>query len=353
LSSGPAGKRAFHGHVRFRTVDGIRVRHAESERRREHTLLLTSPWPESLYAFAPIWSALAKRAHLVAVELPGFGRSERRDDLLSPSAMGDFIARLIEEWGLVKPHIVGPDVGTSAVLFAAAARPDLMSSVVVGSGAAAVPLQLGEPLASWVLEPDLERFRATDPRALVGAAIDTIEAGVADDVRADYLESYDGDRFVESMRYVRSYPEELPELARRLAEIETPVQIIAGGRDPAVPLVNAEFLDERLSNSRLTVIDAGHFVWEEAPMEYASAVIDWIAGVVTVVRADNQAEAELLQGLLEAEGVPSYLRRTAGFDVPDFLAAGPRDVVVPVDVEQVARDVLLLSGRRKGRTPPP
>jgi hypothetical protein len=41
--------------------------------------------------------------------------------------------------------------------------------------------------------------------------------------------------------------------------------------------------------------------------------------------------------------VPSALRRARGFDVPDFLAAGPRDVLVPASGLQVARDVLLQS----------
>jgi pimeloyl-ACP methyl ester carboxylesterase len=45
-----------------------------------------------------------------------------------------------------------------------------------------------------------------------------------------------------------------------------------------VPLANAEFLDERLPNSRLTVIDAGHFGWEEAPAEYASSILDSLTG---------------------------------------------------------------------------
>ncbi len=90
-----------------------------------------------------------------------------------------------------------------------------------------------------------------------------------DEIRADYLDCYDGDRFVESMRYVRRYPEELPELAELLPQIATPVTIINGRHDPVVPLANAEFLDERLPSSRLVVIDAGHFVWEEAPAEYA------------------------------------------------------------------------------------
>ena len=51
--------------------------------------------------------------------------------------------------------------------------------------------------------------------------------------------------------------------------------------------------------------------------------------LVRVAGGRNQAEAELIQGLLLEWGVPSMLRRTAGFDVPDFLAAGPRDVLVP------------------------
>jgi hypothetical protein len=63
--------------------------------------------------------------------------------------------------------------------------------------------------------------------------------------------------------------------------------------------------------------------------------------LVCVVGARNQAEAEFVQGLLLEEGVPSTLRRTAGFDVPDYLAAGPRDVLVPASGADAAREVLL------------
>ena len=74
------------------------------------------------------------------------------------------------------------------------------------------------------------------------------------------------------MRYVRSYPEELPVLADLLPQISTLVTIIEGVRDRVVPLANAQFLDERLPTSHPVVIDAGHFVWEEAPAEYAAAL---------------------------------------------------------------------------------
>jgi hypothetical protein len=63
--------------------------------------------------------------------------------------------------------------------------------------------------------------------------------------------------------------------------------------------------------------------------------------LVRVAGARNQAEGEFIQGLLLEEGVPSVLRRSAGFDVPDFLAAGPRDVLVPQSGVSTAREMLL------------
>jgi hypothetical protein len=63
--------------------------------------------------------------------------------------------------------------------------------------------------------------------------------------------------------------------------------------------------------------------------------------LVRVVGAANQTEAEFIQGMLLEEGVPSTLRRTRGFDVPDMLAAGPRDVMVPASGHATAREVLL------------
>lgn len=192
--------------------------------------------------------------------------------------MGRFLSELIVEANLGRPHIVAPDVGTSAALFAAAQLPERIASVIVGTGGAAVPLQLGEPLKSWVLDPDLDKYRAMDPHAIVNAAVDTIAGGIPDEIRADYLDCYDGERFVESMRYARRYPEELPQLAELLPQIDTPVTIINGRNDRVVPVANAEFLEERLPTSRVVLIDAGHFVWEESPAEYASIVLDAITG---------------------------------------------------------------------------
>ena len=63
--------------------------------------------------------------------------------------------------------------------------------------------------------------------------------------------------------------------------------------------------------------------------------------LVRVVWARNQAEAELIEGMLLSEGIPSVMRRPPGFDVPDFMAAGPRELLVARSGLEAAREVLL------------
>jgi hypothetical protein len=76
--------------------------------------------------------------------------------------------------------------------------------------------------------------------------------------------------------------------------------------------------------------------------------------LVRVARAAHQAEAELIQGVLLEEGIPSMLKRSRGFDVPDMLAAGPRDVFVAASAADAARQALLQEDLpvATGGTPP-
>jgi pimeloyl-ACP methyl ester carboxylesterase len=264
--------------ARSRTIDGLSIRYAESESDHDIHVLLTNPWPESLYAYHSLWPALSQHAHLLAVDLPGFGHSERRGELLSPSKMADFLIRLLDEFELENPHLVCPDIGTGASLFAAARHPGRIRSLIVGSGGAIYPLQVTGSLKSIIEAPDMNSFRAIDSREILRSALTGMKVDLPDDVLEDYLSSYDGDRFVESAAYVRSYPQDLPVLAEFLPSITTPVQIVSGTHDNLVPPANAEFLHERLPKSRLDILDGGHFLWEEEADQYAALATTWWAG---------------------------------------------------------------------------
>jgi hypothetical protein len=62
--------------------------------------------------------------------------------------------------------------------------------------------------------------------------------------------------------------------------------------------------------------------------------------LVKVARAENQPQAEFLAGMLLEEGIPCMLRRSAGFEVAEMLAAGPRDILVPESAAEAAREAL-------------
>jgi pimeloyl-ACP methyl ester carboxylesterase len=263
--------------TREREADDLVIRCAESHGAGDETVLLLNPWPESLFAWETIWPRLAETVRLIAIDMPGFGKSEGRPELFSPQAMGTFLLKLIDEWELGHPHVVGPDVATGATLFAAAQDADRFPSAVVGSGAASAPLQVTGALKEIIEAPDTSQFQALDGREIVAGALDGIERHTLPEaVREDYLSSYAGDRFAESMAYVRNYPSDLPVLAERLGDIRTPVQIIAGRRDALVPPSNAEFLHERLPKSKLDVLETGHFTWEDGADQYLQLTRAWI-----------------------------------------------------------------------------
>jgi pimeloyl-ACP methyl ester carboxylesterase len=129
--------------VEFVEVDGLKIRFQRNKVEGGIPVVLTSPWPESLYAYQRVWTIIGAEASLIALDMPGFGQSEGRPQLMSPRAMGDFIPKILAALGLDRVHAIGPDVVASAFLFAANACSDLFESLVVGSGAIDAALTAG------------------------------------------------------------------------------------------------------------------------------------------------------------------------------------------------------------------
>jgi pimeloyl-ACP methyl ester carboxylesterase len=266
------------GNVKWLEVDGLKVRYLKGPERTGVPLLLTSPWPESLFAFRKIWDHLTAQTSVVAVDLPGFGQSEGRADVLSPSGMGEILPKILHALGLPRVHGVGPDVGTSAFLFAAKDQPALFESLIVGSGATSADTT-GATLKDLIFAPTLADLEKLDGAVVALGAIDSLlNQELPAEVRADYAAASAGRRFVEAVAYVRWYPRDLAKLGEGLPSISTPVLGIWGERDPLVPPINANLLLQKLQKSRAIYLDAGHFVWEQQPEAYAAAVLDWVKG---------------------------------------------------------------------------
>src|SRR5271163_608376 len=264
--------------LQFKTIDGLQIRFAVSEKKDGVPILLLSPWPESIYAFLPTWDTFSSLGSVVAVDLPGFGRSQSRPGVMAPEAMGEFVLRILDAFGLRQPHVVAPDVGTPAVLFASANHPGAFKSMVIGSGATD-HTDISGILDEIVNAPSLEPYKNLTGEQFVKGAIENMtKYKVPDIALQDYLASYAGDRFWDAVAFIRAYPESLPRLAKRLPEIETPCQITVGRHDPFVPVSNAEGLHRGLPKSKLNVLECGHFAWEDAAVEYGNLAREFIAG---------------------------------------------------------------------------
>src|SRR5690242_20923415 len=172
----------------FRVCDGVRVRFADNKADSDVTVLMLAPWPESLWAFRRIWDRVSAVGRVVAIDLPGFGHSDGRPELIAPDASGTFLAGLIDEWGLGAPHVVGPDVGTAAALFLAAKAPERVASLTVGGGAVRVPVEAGGALKDIIEAPSLDDVRRLDARTNIGYAVQpAAPSDTEPDVHEDYV----------------------------------------------------------------------------------------------------------------------------------------------------------------------
>src|SRR5208282_3800049 len=157
----------------FKNIDGLKIRFATNDQKDGEPILLLSPLPESILAFLPTWEMFSALGPVIAVDLPAFGLSGGEPYLRAPEPMGNFVIRILESFGLVKPHVVAPDVGTPACLFAAANHPGIFKSLVIGSGATD-HTDIGDILDKIVNAPSLEPFKNMTGEQFVRGALENM-----------------------------------------------------------------------------------------------------------------------------------------------------------------------------------
>jgi len=263
------------GNVNTAEIDGLKIRYAQAGTKKGFPILLTAPWPESIYSFYHLAPLLALKHPILLVDLPGFGLSESRPDVMSPEQLGNFLIKLIAHFDLKRIHVVAPDVGTLAVLFAAVKTSELFESLVIG-GAAMLPELSGGTLKDLIFSPPgfLSNAGSEGVRPYLENASKLTPAGIIEDFRAASA----GARLEEATQFVRGYIKDCPKLEPLLSGIAIPALIVAGKNDSIVPPVNAKFLSDRLPNNVSRLLEAEHRVWEEAAVEYNKTVSFWIDG---------------------------------------------------------------------------
>jgi pimeloyl-ACP methyl ester carboxylesterase len=264
------------GTVSMAQIDGLKIRYAKGGTADGIPVLLTAPWPESIYSFHRLLPVLGKEHPYIAVDLPGYGHSDSRPDVMSPEAMGNFVIALMKHFELTRAHIVAPDVGTLAFLFAASKRPDLFESLVIGGGAVRVDLAAGQLKA--IINSPPGSFANIDGALGVKDYLEAAAQLTPPAIIEDFRAASSGRRLEDASRFVRAYVTDLPKLEPLLANIRTPALVMAGRNDPIVPVANGQLLADKLPHNRFVILDTGHRAWEEAATQYANEVRSWLGG---------------------------------------------------------------------------
>ena len=279
------------GTVSTAEIQSLNIRYAKGGTATGIPVLLTAPWPESIYAFHRLLPVLGKEHPYIAVDLPGYGLSDSRPDVMSPEAMGNFVIALMTHFDLKRAHIVAPDVGTVAFLFAASQRPDLFESLVIGGGAVRVELAAGQLKA--IISSPPGSFANVDGALGVKDYLDSAAQLTPGAIIADFRAASSGRRLEEASQYVRAYVTDLPKIEPLLEKIRTPALLMAGRNDPIVPVTNGQLLAEKLPHNRFVILDAGHRAWEEAASQYANEVHSWLGGGYHMVEKSAVKEQSL------------------------------------------------------------
>ena len=263
------------GTVAIAEIDGLSIRYAQGGASKGIHILLTAPYPESLYAFHRLVPHLVTGHPVLLVDLPGFGHSQSRPDVMAPEAMGNFLIKLLKHFGISRTHSVSPDVGTPVVLVAASKQQDLFESLVIG-GAAMQPDLAAGVLKDLIYSPAgaLAEAGSDAVKPYLDHAAQLTPAAIIEDFRSASA----GRRFEEATQFVRGYIQDSSKLEPQLKSIKTPALIIAGKDDPIVPQINGQFLADRLPNNRYILLDAQHRYWEEAADKYIETLVSWFGG---------------------------------------------------------------------------
>lgn len=267
--------------LEYQTIDGIKVRYAQGGKQDGPVVLLLSPLPQSILCYDPIWNKLEKDCRLVALDLPGFGRSGGGLEFMSFEAQGRFLDKFIRAMSLKQVHIIGPDVGMPAALHYVIHYKHDVASLLLGDGPGILPTANGSIINKAVNSKFWRTiFRVTGAQAFVEGAYQLACVNYVPSTKevADYVASYDG-RIGTVTYWFKTYPENISMLDQHLDTLDLPVQIFWGDLDIFLLADNASRLHNRLKRSQLCVFkNCGHFSYQDKADEFAEMILAWIKG---------------------------------------------------------------------------
>lgn len=276
-----------HPTYRSVDVDGFEIFYREAGDPAKPSLLLLHGFPTSGHMFRDLIPLLAKDFHLVAPDLPGFGRSalpSREAFAYTFDNLAKVIGRFAAVIGLTKFAVYVFDYGAPTGLRLAMAHPERITAIISQNGNAYTEgLSDGwNPIERYWREPTTENREALRGMLAEDAIRWQYEHGVSDPAQISpdgialdlfYLERPEADEIqLDLMLDYASNVALYPAFQAYFRQHQPRLLAIWGDKDPFFLPPGAEAYKRDLPNAQVQFLDTGHFALETHADEIADAI---------------------------------------------------------------------------------
>lgn len=267
----------------YQVAGGVRLRYTDvqpSGGPTRGTVVLLHGFASSLDTWNTVAPALVKSGHRVlALDLKGFGWSERPAGDYSPEAQAKLVLALMDERGIRDAAVVGHSWGASVALATALVAPERVTRLALYD--------------AWVYEEQLPSFLLWSRASGVGEVLFGLWYGERVDERlalAFYDRRYVTEQLVEDVEKALERPgtraaalaasrgQRFRRMQEKYRDIEQPTLLLWGREDGVAALSMGERLSRDLPNAKLEVYPrCGHFPMIEATTESTRDLCEFLA----------------------------------------------------------------------------
>ncbi len=260
---------------------------------KQPTILMIHGLGDEADTWRHVFLPLAKQFHVIAVDLPGFGRSDKPALDYTPDFMQSAIMALLETLQIQNVILIGSSLGAILSHSLALTHPEKVVGLILADGGLLQTTRMGDRSLTLMAIPLLGEWFYTHLRKNPQAAYDSLRPVYRD---LDSLPKADRDflftrvnRRVWSNGQRRAYFSTLRKLTpwvvkaqkglkERLANLQTPTLIIRGEADSLFSEENAQAILQSQPNAILTSLPGtGHLPQQEDPQTFLKIVLDWLS----------------------------------------------------------------------------
>jgi len=324
------------------TAQSLRLHYAACGTERAPLLLMLHGFPEGWFAWRALMPVFAARFHVVAPDLPGYGRSDKPADV-DGCRMSELVADLqafVDALGHERCTLVGHDWGGAIAWAFAIAHPERVERLVILNAPHPVPFadalardpdqQAASAYMNWLRRPGSETVLARDDFARLDAMLESmgpakwLDAGQRAEYRAAWRTP---GALAAAVNYYRASPlhppddgdaSALPALDASRFVVRVPTLVVWGERDVALLPSLLDGLERVVPDLRVVRLpEATHWLVHEAPQRIGAeigAFVEELADALVVHFGDWQrlgrdAHALRTEVFVDEQGVPVGIER--------------------------------------------